>query len=147
MSSVSPEASEQSEDRPAAELGDALRNARELTGLSLRKAADSASVSAAYLSQLEAGTVKDPSPRFLYELAKVYAKPDKMPLDELYADFMRKAGYVVPRQVGAGTGKTRTAVEMALSTTSPLSPDEQQAVAEYLAWYRSRHGRAVERRQ
>jgi transcriptional regulator with XRE-family HTH domain len=146
MRPMSAEASEPGEDRPAAELGDALRNARELTGLSLRKAADSAGVSAAYLSQLEAGTVRDPSPRFLYELAKVYAKPGQMPLDELYADFMRKAGYVVPR-LRSGTGKTRTAVEMALSTTTPLSPDEQQAVAEYLAWYRSRHGRSVERRQ
>jgi transcriptional regulator with XRE-family HTH domain len=119
-------------------LGRTLRATRELFALSLRKAAERANLSAAYLSQLEAGGVKDPSPRLLYELAKVYGG-GKSSVQGVYADFMRLAGYVVPR--AAAGSQSRTALDIALSSTSPLSPNEQEALAEYLAWYRSRNSK------
>ena len=53
----------------ATQLGDVLRQTRGLIGTSLRKAAQTAKISPAYLSQLEAGGVGDPSPRVLHGLA------------------------------------------------------------------------------
>ncbi len=53
-------------------LGAVLKQARDLLGLSVRGAAEKASISSTYLSQLEGGAVKEPSPRVLHNLARVY---------------------------------------------------------------------------
>ena len=161
------------------DLGGYLRITRTLVGLSLRKAAAKAGVSAAYLSQLEAGAVREPSPRVLYGLARAYASglpaakviigieavgeqakavveslglpaeqgiPEiELPteVDELYAVLMEKAGYHLPRpsDVQVHHMRMRSPMEAVLRSSSPLTPDEIDALTEYLAWYRSRHGR------
>jgi HTH-type transcriptional regulator, competence development regulator len=125
------------DDAPRQELGTLLLHARELGGFSVRGAAAQVNISATYLSQLEAGTVKDPSPHILYSLAKLY--------DLSYADVMRAAGYVVPSSIPGGDQPSGShPLDVALRTTAPLSDDERKALAEYLAWYRSRHGHPPE---
>ncbi|HEY7465290.1 MAG TPA: helix-turn-helix domain-containing protein [Dehalococcoidia bacterium] len=164
------------------DLGGYLRLTRTLVGLSLRKAAAKAGVSAAYLSQLEAGAVREPSPRVLYGLAKAYASglpavkasirikavgeqvkdeveslglpsiPEmELPteVDELYAVLMQKAGYPMPRpsDVQVARMRMRSPMEAVLRSSAPLTPDEIDALTEYLAWYRSRHGRRIEEKK
>ena len=144
---------------PAAELGASLRETREKLDISLRKAALTAEISAAYLSQLELGTVRDPSPRVLYELAKIYARPLHLPVDVLYARFMSKAGYVVPIHPMASLAAPVDDDDEAIRTDDfrfngsslegsnsniglQLTAEESAALAEYLSWYRWRHGRS-----
>lgn len=117
------------------QLGTALREARELRGLSLRAAASRAGISNTYLSQLEAGAIKEPSPHVLFNLAEVCGVP--------YATLMRLAGYVVPK--AEASAETSSPLDVALQSTSPLSSDERAALVEYLAWFRSRHGRPPEK--
>src|SRR5712691_811870 len=71
-------------------LGAILKQARSRAGLTLRgveKATDG-KISNGYLSLLESDAVKEPSPRYLHELARVY-KMD-------YARLMKASGYMVP---------------------------------------------------
>jgi transcriptional regulator with XRE-family HTH domain len=121
------------------DLASSLRTTRELLGISLRKAAESAGLSAAYLSQLESGAARDPSPRFLFALAQLYGR-DTSSTQALYTDFMRRAGYVVPRADDSAAA-TPTALDIALSST-PLDEEERRDLAEYLAFLRSRRRRA-----
>jgi HTH-type transcriptional regulator, competence development regulator len=71
-------------------LGDVLKSKRDLKGWSAAKAADEADVSPAYLSKLEAGNVKRPSPHILHQLAGALEIP--------YIELMRLAGYIVPSE-------------------------------------------------
>lgn len=127
-------------DTPSPEqLARLLKQARELLGLSVRRAAAEAGISSTYLSQLEAGTIKEPSPRVLHGLAGAYKLS--------YAELMRCAGYVVPSVAGDATrASAANPLDVALRTTTPLTENERTALAEYLSWYRSRHGRPPETR-
>ncbi len=126
------------EAKPQARLGPLLQQAREILGLSVRGAAARANISGTYLSQLEAGAVKEPSPHVLYNLGRVY--------DLSYAELMRAAGYVVPdADEQRGRPARASPFDLALNTRAPLTDDERDALAEYLAWYRSRYGRQRER--
>lgn len=115
-------------------LGNRLRAARELAGMSLRAAAPRADISTAYLSQLETGSVREPSPHILYRLAAVYGIS--------YTDLMTLAGYILPEARSAQPQVDL--LEIALRSKAPLTDDERDALAEYLAWYRSRHGQPPE---
>ncbi len=118
---------------PQISLGGLLKQARELLGLSVRGAAEKADISSTYLSQLEAGATKEPSPRVLHRLARVY--------EVSYAELMRAAGYVVPNKEEESTRTPAGSVfDVALRTKVPISDEERAVLAEYLAWYRSRHG-------
>jgi transcriptional regulator with XRE-family HTH domain len=132
------------EGKPASELGAVLRQTRELVGTSLRKAAVGAQISPAYLSQLEAGYIRDPSPRVLYGLARVYANPDHTSPDELYTLLMKRAGYVVPGGDAMLLSYTSSPMELALKNAMPITPSEEKALTEYLAWFRSRNRRSAE---
>jgi transcriptional regulator with XRE-family HTH domain len=125
-------------DERAKALGNPLREARERARLSLRAAAAKAEISSAYLSQLEADTVKSPSPHILYRLARLY--------DVSYADLMILSGYALPEPKSARDPQPSDQLEVALRTLMPLTDKEREALAEYLAWYRSRHGRPPEER-
>ncbi len=125
-------------DEKAKALGNPLREARERAGLSLRAAAVKADISSAYLSQLEAGSVKSPSPHILYRLAGLY--------DVSYADLMILAGYALPEQKSLRDQQPSEQLELVLRTLTPLTDKEREALAEYLAWYRSRQGRPPEER-
>ena len=55
--------------------GDYLKAVREAKNLTLRDVEKKTDVSNAYLSQLESGKVKQPSPTLLYKLAQIYEVP------------------------------------------------------------------------
>lgn len=104
-------------------LADELKRLRALKGWSLRQVEERTqeSVSNSYLSQLESGSVKEPSPNVLYELAKVYGVS--------YPALMSLAGYVVPDAKKQGTGS------VAFSALN-LSPDEERMVLDFIQFQR-----------
>ena len=91
-----------------ASLGPYLRALRAATGLTLRqvegrcKLPERCGVSNAYLSQLERGRVREPSPRVLWALAECYGAD--------YAELLRLAGYPLPP---TADGAARAAVVFA----------------------------------
>lgn len=112
--------------RPA-ELGPLLADLRRAKGLSLRQVEEATgkAVSNAYLSQLEKGRIKKPSPNVLHSLAEVYAVP--------YETLMEKAGYLVPSS--EGRGPTRRLAAFAIDD---LTAEEEEELLKYLAFLRSR---------
>src|SRR6516164_11475920 len=78
------------------ELGPLLADLRTAKGLSLREVEEATgkAVSNAYLSQLENGKIRKPSPNVLHRLAEVYVVP--------YEALMEKAGYLLPSTKGPG---------------------------------------------
>ena len=109
------------------ELGAVLADLRTAKGLSLRKveeATDNA-VSNAYLSQLENGKIKKPSPNVLHSLAEVYVVP--------YEALMEKAGYLLPSEDGGGRRK-----RLAAFAIDDLTAEEEEELLKYLAFLRSR---------
>lgn len=111
---------------PGKSLGAGLRTARELRKLSLRQVEEATGVSNAYLSQLENDKIKKPSPHFLHKLAALY--------DIGYEVLMEAAGYVKKRE-GAGT---KTLAGAALRSLGKLTPEEEEQLADYLAYLRSK---------
>lgn len=109
----------------AVTLGTILRQAREVRELTAGDAARAAGISAAYLSKLEADSVKRPSPHVLHQLSEA--------LDIRYADLMSLSGYVVP-----GVAETQAPVSVAVALFADLTDDERDELIEYLAWYRAR---------
>jgi transcriptional regulator with XRE-family HTH domain len=109
-------------------LGEFLQAAREAKQLSLRAVEKATGVSNAYLSQVEGGKIKQPSPTILYKLSELY--------EVSYLDVMTLAGHPVPSEdLDSGTSR-RT-----LDRLGDVTPDEEQALVEYLAFLRSRRGR------
>src|SRR6266404_1447644 len=99
-------------------LGSILKEARARAGLSLRaveKATDG-KISNGYLSLLESDAVKEPSPRYLHELAQVY-KMD-------YARLMKASGYTVP-----SNSSTRA---LAFSKEEDLTEEERDEVERFI---------------
>ena len=109
----------------AASFGTALRQAREVRGLSGVDAAREAGISAAYLSKLENDAVKRPSPHVLVRLSEALTVP--------YAELMRLCGYRVPGEAAANGTNTVGAALLA-----DLTDEEQEELLEYLAWFRAR---------
>jgi HTH-type transcriptional regulator, competence development regulator len=109
----------------APSFGAVIRQAREVRGLSAVDAARAAGISAAYLSKLENGGVKKPSPHVLHQLSEALAVP--------YADLMRLNGYRLPGDAAGPAGDT-----VAVALFADLSDDERDELLEYLAWYRTR---------
>jgi HTH-type transcriptional regulator, competence development regulator len=112
-----------------ADLGTRLREVRVLRGMSLSAVARGAAISTAYLQKLEAGGVKQPSPKVLHQLAEA------LELD--YAALMWLAGYVVP---GAAQGSSRRARNRLIHAlgSEELTDEEARELARYLDWYRHR---------
>ena len=106
-----------------------LRSARARRSMSLRSVEEQTDVSNAYLSQLEHGRIRQPSPVILHKLSELYGVP--------YADAMRLAGYPLPglpEQEPAPAG---------LARFGDVTPDEERALAEYLEFLRTRRGRSL----
>ena len=113
----------------ARELGKYLRKVRELRKKSLKAIAAPSEISPTYLQKLERGDVDSPSPHILKRLA-----------DELgvsYEDLMKLAGYLVPRRDKTQRSAGASILEQALSSDE-LTEEELGALAEYLAFIRSR---------
>jgi HTH-type transcriptional regulator, competence development regulator len=113
-------------EKKAKSLGEGLKMARGLRNLSLREVEDATGISNAYLSQLENDKVKKPSPHFLHKLAALY--------DIAYEVIMEAAGYV-KRKTAEGP---KTLPGAALFADKKLTPQEEEALAEYLAFLRSK---------
>jgi len=110
------------------QLGALLADLRMAKGLSLREVEEATgkAVSNAYLSQLENGRIRKPSPNVLHGLADVYAVP--------YETLMEKAGYLLPSQ-GKGGGRRRRLAAFAIDD---LTAEEEEELLKYLAFLRSR---------
>jgi transcriptional regulator with XRE-family HTH domain len=110
------------------ELGAVLSDLRKAKGFSLREVEEATgkAVSNAYLSQLEKGKIKKPSPNMLHSLAGVYAVP--------YEALMEKAGYLLPSQSNGG-GRSR---RLAVFAIDDLTAEEEEQLLKYLAFLRSR---------
>lgn len=111
--------------RTKEKLGQFLRLAREQRGLTLRAGEGATGISNAYLSQLESGKIRQPSPLVLHKLAELYEVP--------YALLLELAGYPAPTT--EATAGTPMIVD---SRLGPINPDEETALKEYLAFLRSR---------
>jgi transcriptional regulator with XRE-family HTH domain len=111
----------------APSLGTALKQAREVRGLSGVDAARAAGISAAYLSKLENDAVKKPSPHVLNQLSEALTVP--------YAGLMHLSGYRVP---GEPVGNLPASDSIGAALFADLIDDERDELLEYLAWYRAR---------
>lgn len=112
----------------ASELGALLSDLRTAKGLSLREVEEATgrAVSNAYLSQLEHGRIRKPSPNVLHSLAEVYAVP--------YETLMERAGYLLPSESSNGGRRRRLAV----FAIDDLTAEEEEELLKYLAFLRSR---------
>lgn len=106
-------------------LGQYLLAVRENKQLSLRAVEKAVGISNAYLSQLESGKIKQPSPSILHKLAEFY--------EISYSEVMKFAGYPVLDENMNETAKTSFA-----SRIGPMTPEEENALVEYLTFLRSR---------
>jgi transcriptional regulator with XRE-family HTH domain len=111
------------------ELGRLLADLRVAKGLSLRQVEEATdkAVSNAYLSQLERGKIRKPSPNLLHSLAAVYGVP--------YEALMEKAGYLLP---AAGKASARQKRLNAFAIDD-LTAEEEEELLKYLAFLRSRN--------
>ena len=113
-------------------LGSLLADLRTAKGLSLREVEEATgkAISNAYLSQLENGKIRKPSPNVLHSLAQVYAVP--------YETLMEKAGYLPPSEgtsEGKRGGRDR---RLAACAIGDLTAEEDEELLKYLAFLRSR---------
>jgi HTH-type transcriptional regulator, competence development regulator len=110
-------------------LGGLLADLRAAKGLSLREVEEATgrAVSNAYLSQLEKGKIKQPSPSILHQLAAVFAVP--------YEALMEKAGYLLPSPENGNAGRRKRLAAFAIDD---LTPEEEEELLKYLAFIRSR---------
>ncbi len=113
-------------------LGQYLRAARTAQGLSLRdvEEATGKEVSNAYLSQLETGKVRKPSPHVLYALSQALAIP--------YELLMERTGYIVSQTQRGDAAKHGKAATYSIED---LTAEEEEALREHLAFIRWRRKR------
>ena len=105
-------------------LGAFLRDARTRLGLTLRDVEAKIEISNAYLSQLEGGKIKQPSPQILHSLCEHYSIP--------YAVALELAGYPVPKR-----SRTPVAARFA-AKLGETTPEEEEAIVQYLQFLRTR---------
>ena len=110
------------------ELGVYLKSARESKGLTLRAVEKVTEVSNAYLSQLESGKIKNPSPNVLHKLTEV--------LGISYATVMTKAGYPMPNDASREISNLGLAARI-----GPTTSDEEEAIVEYVEFLRTKRNR------
>jgi HTH-type transcriptional regulator, competence development regulator len=110
------------------QLGALLCDLRVAKGMSLRQVEDATdkAVSNAYLSQLEKGRIRKPSPNVLHRLAVVYGVP--------YDALMEKAGYLPPTAESARNRRER----LSAFAIDDLTAEEEEELLKYLAFLRSR---------
>ena len=114
----------ENEDQP--KLGQYLRALRDAKALSLRQVEGKKGISNAFVSQMESGKVKQPSPVILYKLAELYGVP--------YESLMELAGYPSP---SASTTEPRSASAV-FRRFGEITPAEEAELLDYLSFLRSR---------
>jgi transcriptional regulator with XRE-family HTH domain len=126
-------------------LGTYLRGLRQARRLTLRVVEERSQVSNSYLSQVENGHIRQPSPYVLQKLAEAYDVP--------YEHLMARAGYMRPEIAPAahdeGAPSTVQETPGAYQATRPgwafsipedLSADEEIELANFLDYLRFRRG-------
>jgi HTH-type transcriptional regulator, competence development regulator len=101
-----------------------FRESRDRLGLTLREVEAKTGISNAYLSQLEGGKIKEPSPKTLHKLCELYGCS--------YSLALELAGYPVPTEQ-----KLPVAARFA-ARIGKTTQDEETALVEYLQFLRSR---------
>ena len=117
---------ERMENEGQPKLGQYLRAMREAKALSLRQVEGKLGISNAFISQIESGKVKQPSPVKLYKLAELYGVP--------YDSLMELAGYPSP---SALTTEARSASTV-FRRFGEITPAEETELLDYLSFLRSR---------
>jgi transcriptional regulator with XRE-family HTH domain len=110
---------------------------RRAAGLSLRAVQERTQgrVKNGYLSQIEHGDIKSPSPTVLHDLAEVYG------LD--YTEVLRRAGHPVPADDSrAATRLPRAIAGIPVAALSDLTDTERREVLDFLAFVKSRRATA-----
>lgn len=106
--------------------GEYFKALREAKNLTLREVEKQADVSNAYLSQLESGKVKQPSPLTLHKLATIY--------DVSYELLMEKVGYPIPKP----DEHVRKEKQPIAYRVGSITNDEELELLNYLKFIRSR---------
>lgn len=106
--------------------GEYFKALREAKGLTLREVERETSVSNAYLSQLETGKIKQPSPISLHKLAQFYGVG--------YEILMEKVGYPVPE----ATEPVPKSPPPFAAKFGGITPAEEVELLEYLKFMRNR---------
>ena len=106
------------------QLGDYLKRARKTAGLTLRAVEGVTGISNGYLSQLESGHVRSPSPTNLHKLSELYRIP--------YAEVMELAGYPIPATHYSNEERRF------FGRIGETSSEEKEALLEYLEFMRTR---------
>lgn len=101
---------------------------RESKGLTLREVERQTDVSNAYLSQLESGKVRQPSPNTLYKLAQFYKVS--------YPMLMEKVGYPVPK--GDITPENLSVSSVTKNKLGDITNEEEVELLQYLKFIRNR---------
>jgi transcriptional regulator with XRE-family HTH domain len=109
-------------------VGSYFKALREAKGMTLREVEKLVDVSNAYLSQLEQGKVKQPSPLTLHKLAEVYGVS--------YEHLMEKVGYPVPQ--AADLKKLSATNKSMAAKVGNLTSDEEIELLNYLKFIRTR---------
>ena len=109
-------------------LADELKRIRGIRHVSLRKVEEETGISNAYLSQLERGEAKNPSPSKLHLLAEYYNVP--------YGSLMEAAGYLMDQPSSEKPGQSLSATQAALMSAD-LNETEENMVAQYSTFLRS----------
>ncbi len=104
-------------------LGSFLRTCRNTNQLSLREVERQTGISNAYLSQLESGKIRNPSPTILHTLACLYGVS--------YRELMQLAGYPVPGMIEPSTLNF-------ISRIGSLTEEEEEELIRHLAFLRAR---------
>lgn len=102
----------------------ALRESKQLTLRDVEKAID---VSNSYLSQLESGKIKQPSPLTLHKLAMFYGIR--------YEILMEKVGYPMQQKIERGLKSKANSVAYRIGE---ITKDEEVELLNYLKFIRSR---------
>lgn len=112
---------------PSDKLGPYLLATRKAKKMSLREVEAETGISNAYLSQLETGKIREPSPANLHKLGELYGVSYRMLLE--------LAGYPVPGRASASAESTLAA------RLGPVTVEEEEELADYLQFLRSKRGR------
>ena len=114
-------------------LGQVLKEARQINQFTLRQVEEITEISNAYISQFENDKIKNPSANILYKLANLY---------KISFEFLLTKAGVIQEPIENGRPLTGSALY-----AKDLSPDEERALAEYLAFIRFQNKKKPEHDQ